>query len=327
VVVIPKLTSSQTLARGPHLWAMVFASLVPGIGLAWLGKRTLALIWALAAIVSLLFLAAVPSLGAVFIFGALYFGQMLTCAVLAIWTEPSGYSKDNSPSASPFHFSQPNNRAVSNNIIDDVIRARVAGFDSNLHQPQLLTATPSELVLTRCGSEGEILGVERIPKENVFWVTLEIWHKHCLIMIEFYGNQRPPVILTLPRQAEEAAKEFLQEFFGMLILKISLRDALLPVNKVQAQPGDGLIFLIGLVILFVGAFLPGEMLSFPRVWALAVGSFLLPWPLISLTLRTIRTRSKARITNVVAILTLIVLIAPEWIVSILLLGLGIIRLR
>ncbi len=110
-----------------------------------------------------------------------------------------------------------------------------------------------------------------------------------MLMIEFYDNQRPPVILALPRQAEDRAKSFLAEFDRILLCKIRTRAALQPLETNSVQVWDWLILFAGLALFLAGVLLPGGFLSAPRVWALAAGSLLFFWPLLLLGLRAIRS--------------------------------------
>jgi hypothetical protein len=324
---LSRLISSQQNTSGPIPSAILFASLFPGLGFAWMGKFRLAAATAVLTIAAFAALVAAPSLATILIFGTLYFGQALASTASAVWKEPLAHSPLGAYLPLITAIAQPGSPLAAGIRQEEEIINQVAGMDANLHQIQILTTTASDLVLTRCQSNGEIISIELFSRDSIFWVTVEIWQRHCMIMVEFYGIVRAPIILTVPRQFEEKVKGFLDDFFGILTFRIPLRDALLPIDRVSVHPGEGLIFFSGLVILLLGAVLPGDLLRTLRLWLLAGGCFLLPWPLIILTVRTVRTRTGSFITNAAAVVTMLVLLLPEWLVAILLLGLGIIRIR
>lgn len=276
-----------TSLRTPQPWMIALASLLPGAGLFWLGKRKPGLAAGLVCLGALAWLVNDPSPAAAWLFGMLIFTQAAAGVVLAIWIEPA---QEDSTGVAPGALSP---SFLPSPLVGEqaLFRARVAGFDPNLRQSQVLAATKTDLVLAPCDAEGAVLGIDSIPRSNVFWVTLEIWRQHCMLMVEFYDNQRPPIILALPRQAEERAKGFLAEFDGILLYKIPTRAALQPLETDSVNIWDWFILFAGLGLFMAGVLLPGGTLNAPRVWALAAGSLLFFWPLLLLGLRGVRSLS------------------------------------
>ena len=213
---MPDIKHLFSSLRTPQPWMIALASLLPGAGLFWLGKRKTGIAAALACLGALAWLVTTPSPAAAWLFGALLITQATAGVVLAIWNEPA---QENPPAVTPGALS-PAFLPSSLGMDEALFLARVAGYDPNLRQSQVLAATKTDLVLAPCDTEGAVLGIDSISRANVFWVTLEIWRQHCMLMVEFYDNQRPPIILALPRHAEERAKGFLAEFDGILLYKI-----------------------------------------------------------------------------------------------------------
>ena len=279
---------------------IVLASLIPGLGLALLGRRQMAAVSVLTMVVSLGLIMFRPSLGGAAVLSFFYFAQMLWAGSIAIIQEfvptkvlPPGLPHDD--------------HAIVNTpmwLQEETVLACFSYYDSFQRTTLEAVLTPVYLILAYTSLYSNTPPVERILLTKISWVTIEIWRDHLLMMIEFEQSEHQPIMITLPLEAETQAKTFLLHLTGSIEYKVPFTETIEVTHPTEIRPAYLALLFAALALVSIGAYLTVFTPTSYGVWLLAIGIFLVPWARLVWVLRMlhhgIQDRSVLRLSSVLS---------------------------
>jgi hypothetical protein len=219
-------------------WLIWIISLVPGLGIMVLGKRRVGLSVALAIVLLLGFFWLVPNLITWFLFGIAFIAQMAYAVGLATIRATKVVKTLDSNMAHPLpsRFSDKNQIAIEvqkslSAILStgEELSSAIIGLDQTSNHPMFIGVTQEHLILSECSQAGNPINPQRILKDDVSWVNLEIGERNLLLVVEY--NREQKLTLHIPGKLRKQTVRIMDEFPGTwsrkeIVSRTHLKNAL-----------------------------------------------------------------------------------------------------
>lgn len=286
-------------------WIIGIASLIPGLGLISLGRNKQG--------VSILFIAGfffvffflLPTMVTWFVFGGIFMAQLAYAVALA--TKVSGNNRT-SPNANlsqkiPSRFSNKRQMAEQVKLVlssvlesNELLRTAVIGLNMETMRHTFIGVTDEHLIVAECNRGGSPYNLNRIQKEEVHWVNLQIGERNSLFKIEY--QKKPEISLHVPGTLRSEVKYFMEEFPGQWA-DIDFNEALRSVTTDEYRR-EALIVYGGCIFLGSVSLFLLDGLNWANSLVLALCFFVAGWPQFISFVRRLKKETGITLANMLS---------------------------
>jgi hypothetical protein len=291
-------------------WFIWLASLIPGLGIALLGKRKLGLGVGLGICVLFAIFWFVPHMVTWFIFGIAFIAQMAYAVALATIRTTKSEVTLNSNLAHPLpaRFSDPKQIAAEVKKAltpllssGERLTTAIIGLQTGTSQYMLVGVTQEHLIIATCSPAGNPTDVQYIEKADVTWVSLLMGMRNLFFEIKYAEDK----VLTLhvSGKLRTQAKLIVDEYPGTWSEDTSQFD-ISSLQKEQLRPNTIIVGVICIVLVFAVLFLSIGLKKTDQLivveLAFSAGLFVFVWPYFINFVRRLKKDPVITSTNMVA---------------------------
>jgi hypothetical protein len=278
-------------------WFIWLASLIPGLGIALLGKRKLGLGVGLVICVLFAIFWFVPHIVTWFIFGIAFIAQMTyAVAVVTIRATKSEISlKSHLLNPLPASFSQKHIEDQALNALapllsgDQELTTAIAGLQKDTSQHRLVGLTQDHLILAACSPDGSPTEAHFILRADVTGINLLIGGQNMLLTIK-YGDEKVVTLYVL-KKLRQPAILIVEELSGKWMDDVNLGEAFTYIKELF-RPGTIIVFLICLVLALAMTEPPAGLTEADqKAWGnicFSLGLYIASWPYIIIFIRWVK---------------------------------------